>query len=81
LVDQASILFYLLNKNHPFANGNKRIALTALLVFLFLNGKWLSVQGDELLEFTLDVASSEAREKDKTVGQIKAFIQEHLVET
>ena len=41
LVDKASILFYLMIKNHPFQNGNKRIALTTLLLFLLLNGKWL----------------------------------------
>jgi len=49
----AAILFYLLNKNHPFANGNKRIALTALLVFLFLNGKWVVAGQDELYRFAI----------------------------
>src|SRR3989344_1979069 len=39
LTEQASILFYSLIKNHPFKNGNKRIAVIALLVFLTLNNK------------------------------------------
>ena len=39
LISKASILFYLMVKNHPFQNGNKPIAMTTLLVFLFLNGK------------------------------------------
>ncbi len=42
-VPKAAILFYLMIKNHPFQNGNKRIAVTTLLTFLFVNKKWLSI--------------------------------------
>ncbi len=65
LIDQAAILFYLLVKNHPFQNGNKRIALTAMLVFLFLNGKYLSVHSDDLYRFTVTIAESDPRQKDR----------------
>lgn len=34
LVSKASILFYFMIKNQPFQNGNKRIAMTTLFVFL-----------------------------------------------
>lgn len=81
LTDQAAILFYLLNKNHPFANGNKRIALTALLVFLFLNGNWLVASQEELFDFAMEVAASEAREKDPVVERIKAFLNAHIIST
>ena len=37
LIAKSSILFYLLVKNHPFQNGNKRIAMTTLLTFLYIN--------------------------------------------
>ena len=33
LISKASVLFYLMIKNHPFQNGNKRIAMTTLFVF------------------------------------------------
>ena len=36
---KASILFYLMIKNHPFQNGNKRIAMTTLFYFFFQNKK------------------------------------------
>ena len=39
LVAKAARLFYLMVKNHPFKNGNKRIAITTLLTFLFFNKK------------------------------------------
>jgi|SRR5882672_965923 len=81
LNDQAAILFYLLNKNHPFANGNKRIALTALLVFLFLNGKWLIASQDDLFAFAMGVAASDARRKETIVADIKIFLSLHLVAT
>ncbi|MBF0104765.1 MAG: type II toxin-antitoxin system death-on-curing family toxin [Deltaproteobacteria bacterium] len=58
LEDKAAILFYLMVKNHPFQNGNKRIAVTALLTFLYINSRWLSIQEDELYELAVDVAKS-----------------------
>ena len=53
LVSKAAMLFYLLIKNHPFQNGNKRIAMTTLFVFLYRNGKWLKVDTQELYNFTV----------------------------
>lgn len=41
LLKKSAILFYLIVKNHPFQNGNKRIAMTTTLYFLFKNKKWL----------------------------------------
>ncbi len=49
LVDKAVALYYALNKNHPFKNGNKRIALTSLIVFLYINDCWLLVSVEEFL--------------------------------
>src|SRR6266705_2508980 len=49
LTDQAAILFYLLNKDHPFLNGNKRIAFTVLLLFLYFNDKYIDVPDLEYL--------------------------------
>jgi death on curing protein len=80
LQDKAAILFYLLAKNHPFMNGNKRIAVTALTVFLFLNGKWITVAPDELYEFTMTIAVSEARDKDAALIQIKEFLNGHMAD-
>ena len=79
LTAKGSILFYLLIKNHPFQNGNKRIALTTLLVFLHRNGKWLAVDAQELYNFTVWVAQSPAVLKDEVVMGIEKFIKSHLV--
>jgi death-on-curing family protein len=79
LLAKAGILFYLLIKNHPFQNGNKRIAITALFVFLYKNNKWLKVDTQELYNFTVWVAQSPATVKDETVKAIQTFLKKHLV--
>ncbi len=79
LVSKAAMLFYLLIKNHPFLNGNKRIAMTTLFVFLYRNGKWLRVDSQELYNFTVWVAQSPRTVKDETVKASEKFLKTHLV--
>jgi len=43
LTGKGTILFCLMIKNHPFLNGNKRIAVMTPLLFLYKNGKWLNI--------------------------------------
>jgi death on curing protein len=79
LIRKASILFYLMINNYPFQNGNKMIALTTLLVFLYMNGKWLKVDTQGFYNFTLWIAQSPAELKDEVVLGIEKFIQNYLV--
>jgi death-on-curing protein len=78
LIGKAAILFYLLIKNHPFQNGNKRIAVTTLLVFLFLNNKWLRADKVELYNFARWVAESPPEAKKEVVDFIEKFIKKRL---
>ena len=78
LVGKASILFYLMIKNHPFKNGNKRIAVITLLYFLHQNKKWLNTEEKALYEFAILVAESPARQKGKTLKKIESFIKRYL---
>jgi death-on-curing family protein len=80
LIPTASVLFYLLIKNHPFQNGNKRIAMTTLFVFLYINGKWLQVDQKELYNFAIWVATSPAQFKDETVKAVEKFLKKHIVD-
>ncbi|MFA5392942.1 MAG: type II toxin-antitoxin system death-on-curing family toxin [Candidatus Ratteibacteria bacterium] len=79
LVSRAGFLFYLLIKNHPFQNGNKRIAMTTLLVFLYKNKKWIEVDTREFYNFTVWVAESAPLFKEETVNAIKKFLRKYLV--
>lgn len=56
---KAAILVYLLIKNHPFVDGNKRTGLYAMLRFLETNGFIVSVTSNhELYQFTIGIATS-----------------------
>ncbi len=75
---KGAILFYLMIKNHPFQNGNKRVAITTLLYFLSENGKWLKIDNQELYNFAVFVAESPPRSKDGMIGIIEKFITDYL---
>ncbi|OGW85833.1 MAG: hypothetical protein A2987_04865 [Omnitrophica bacterium RIFCSPLOWO2_01_FULL_45_10] len=79
LISKASILFYLMIKNHPFQNGNKRIAMTSLLVFLHKNKKWIVVDTQELYNFTMWIAQSPPRVKTETVTAIQKFLRAYVI--
>ncbi len=79
LTSKAAILFYLMIKNHPFQNGNKRIAMTTLFGFLYKNKKWLKVDTKELYNFAVWVAGSSPKVKTETVQAIETFLRTYLV--
>jgi len=78
MISKASALFYFLIKNHPFQNGNKRIAMTALFVLLYKNGRWMDVDTKELYHFTMWIAESPARAKDETIKATEKFLAEYV---
>ena len=78
LIGKASILFYLMVKNHPFQNGNKRIAMTTLFVFLYKNDKWIDVDTKELYNFTMWIAQSPPKAMEETVRAIEKFLSSYI---
>jgi death on curing protein len=53
----AAAYLYFLCCNHPFIDGNKRVALGACIVFLRLNGFTPQSDGPEWEDLTFDVAA------------------------
>lgn len=80
LIQKAAILFYLMIKNHPFLNGNKRIAITTLFVFLYKNKKWLKIDTKELYNFANWITESPRKLKTETVQAIETFFKTYLVD-
>lgn len=78
-IDKISILFYLMIKNHPFQNGNKRIAVAALFVVLYLNGLWLSTVPLGMRNLAKKVSASDRKDKGKVTKNISSFILKHIV--
>jgi death-on-curing protein len=60
-------------RNHAFVDGNKRIALAAMLVFLEVNGKPLVVEQEEL--YAVMMAVSDGRWSKET---LTAWLGDHL---
>ena len=82
LVGKASILFYLMIKNHPFQNGNKRIAIMTLLYFLQKNNKWLSISNADLYNFAKNVAATKnPQSKEKIILYIQDIIKKYLIDS
>lgn len=57
LPSMAAAYHYHLCTNHPFVDGNKRVAVAVAEVFLRANGLQLEATDDEIVELTLAVAS------------------------
>lgn len=76
LPDQAAILFYLLIKNHPFENGNKRLGLLGLLAFLAINRQKLTTPAEPLHQLVLKTAAS--TDKNAAIREITDFLKQHL---
>ncbi|EMY60288.1 type II toxin-antitoxin system death-on-curing family toxin [Leptospira terpstrae] len=56
LFDKAAAYLYYLCKNHPFLDGNKRVALASSLVFLDINGYDIIDPNEILYNFVIGVA-------------------------
>ncbi len=69
----AAYVFHLC-KNHPFADGNKRTALSSAEMFVLLNDMRLAATNKELEELTLGVADGRIS-KEETL----AFFRRHVV--
>jgi len=57
LQEKAVALAFSLSSNHPFVDGNKRVAHAAMEVFLFLNGHEIGAPVDEQEELFLKLAN------------------------
>lgn len=64
LHEKASVLAYSIVNNHPFIDGNKRIAHAVMEVFLIMNGYELNADIDEQEEIFLKLARGEMQQRE-----------------
>ena len=67
LAEKAAALMHSLAMNHPFVDGNKRVAVAAAEFFLQVNAYRLEATDEELEEITLALASSNLDKDQLTV--------------
>ncbi len=71
LPEQAAALFESLLMNHPFVDGNKRVAFFATDVFLRLNGWRLDVESQMAHRFLVGLLDSHQADFDHLLGWIR----------
>ena len=62
LADLAAAYGFGISSNHPFVDGNKRIAFLAMYSFLGLNGLSLEAHEEDVVAIILSLASGELQE-------------------
>ena len=65
---------YGIARNHPFADGNKRTAAVAALLFLAINGIQWTISEPELVVLTLALAAGELSE-----AEVAAWFRDRIV--
>ena len=73
IIEKAAHLVFSLIKNHPFLDGNKRIGVTVLIIFLKSNGINFECSNEELADFGLGLANGSY---DETFAQ--EWIRKHI---
>ena len=72
LCDLAASYGFGIARNHPFVDGNKRVAFQAMYVFLGLNGSRIDAPEEEVVGLMLALAGGELEE-----SELAAWIRDH----
>ena len=72
LCDLAASYGFGIARNHPFIDGNKRVAFQAMYLFLGLNGLRIEASEEEVVAVMLALASSELEEPE-----LAAWLKDH----
>ena len=81
LEGKAAIIFYTLNKKHLFLNGNKRMSVACLIIFLLTNGKLLQIDPSDLAEKALWLAkTTHSHNFDEIKKDLEQWIKERMTD-
>ena len=71
LDSKAAALLHSLARNHALVDGNKRLALGALIAFYGINGRQLTLTNETAYNFIMQIAAGEL----DSVGEIVAVLE------
>ena len=74
LIEEAAALWESLSQNHPFVDGNKRVAFAATYTFLAINGARLTAGADQTYAFVAPLYEVGQFSFDKLVP----WLREHV---
>ena len=72
LCDLAASYGFGIAKNHPFVDGNKRVAFQAMYIFLGLNGVRIDAPEEDVVALILALASGQLNE-----SELASWLKEH----
>lgn len=71
LFTKAAVLLRSVVLDHPFMDGNKRMGMAAAMFFLSMNGLAVCASDDEVVDFTLRVATGQERNLDAMANWLR----------
>lgn len=74
--NKAAVLLRSIIKNHPLFDGNKRLGLTTTLMFLMMNGRFLLVSNQVMVDFAIKIAETKGA---ASLAEITAWIRLHTI--
>lgn len=77
IYDKAACYFYFTIKDHPFLNGNKRLAIVSTFVFLGLNGIMFKAPWQLVYSLAMELSKSSNNDKDYYFNKIKKIIKKY----
>ena len=72
LFEMAAAYLFHISRNHPFADGNKRVGIAAALTFLEMNGVELEADEGALYDLVIGVATGKS-----TKAATAVFFEQH----
>ncbi len=75
LIEEGAALWESLSQNHPFIDGNKRVAVTVTAAFLSVNGFRLEFNDVAAFTFLLDLYETGRMR----FGELDAWLRQHVV--
>lgn len=73
---KAAALLHSLARNHALVDGNKRLALAAVLAFYGVNGRRLILTNDEAYELIVAVAAGQLDSVDDIAARLRAATED-----
>ena len=73
IIQEAAALWESLSQNHPFIDGNKRVAVTVTAAFLRVNGYRLEFDDIDTFEFLIGLYETD----ELTFAALERWLREH----
>jgi death on curing protein len=75
---KAAALLHSLARNHALVDGNKRLALAALIAFYGVNGHRLTLTNDDAYDLVIDVATGHLDSVEEIAGRLRSATEPRL---